>query len=220
MRLRQRIEEAATRSGFRSMRALSKACGVSNVWLLKVAEEVSPGAELLDKVAEITGVSAHWLRDGRPHDAPDWARDYADADIETYEALRSHLLTVLPATEREAFLPRHPTAEEVARWITRGQATGWAGDQHAVWRGWMRASSQLEHTEILRAIGLPAQLSAAERVAQLEAELAEARAAIVAQAAAFARAEQPMREAASPRSGYRIGSRQTSPTPPEQPAAR
>jgi transcriptional regulator with XRE-family HTH domain len=75
MSLKQRIMNAAGRTGLRSVNALAKACGVSHVWMGEVVSGSKPGFETIEKIAKVTGVSANWLRDGLLHDAPDWARD-------------------------------------------------------------------------------------------------------------------------------------------------
>lgn len=139
--------------------------------------------ELVNKIASITGVSPHWLREGRPHDAPEWARDYGDPDVEALEQLRAHLTMKIPRDEQEALMPRHPSAADLRRWIEAGRRTGWAGDSQACWRGWLRHTSQLEEAEIQAAVHADAD----DRADRLAAELAEAKAALATLALRLAR---------------------------------
>lgn len=170
--LRQRIETAGMRAGFSSQRKLAAACGVSQPWLAQVLAGDGKGHDLIQKIADLTAVSADWLRDGRPHDAPDWARDYADPDIEAFEQLRMHVLKKTEKSDQQAILPMHPSALYVSRWIAIGQGSGWSGDETSVWRGWCRHISQLEAKDIRQV----AHVAEAARLPTAERDLAEANA--------------------------------------------
>lgn len=167
--LRRRVEEAARRAGITSQRKLASACGVSQPWVAQVLAGEGQGHDLLRKISELTSVSVDWLRDGRPHDAPEWARDYADPDIEALEQLRTHLVMHVPRENQERLIPRDPSAADLVRWLDTGRATGWRGDSRACWRGWLRATSQLEETEIIERV------HASAEVVRLRQELADAR---------------------------------------------
>lgn len=75
MNMRERIEASARRAGMPSQEAIAQACGVTQPAVFALLSGTRPMKALLAKIAEVTGVSEHWLRDGGSHDAPEWARD-------------------------------------------------------------------------------------------------------------------------------------------------
>lgn len=75
MDLRKRVEAAMRRAGLNSQQALADACGVTQPAVFALLSGSSPMRALLSKIAKVTGVSEHWLRDGGSVDAPEWARD-------------------------------------------------------------------------------------------------------------------------------------------------
>lgn len=72
MQLRDRIEGAYRRAGFRSQSELARACDVRPASINQLLTGRFPGPELLKKVAEKTGVSYEWLRFGDRAKAPPW----------------------------------------------------------------------------------------------------------------------------------------------------
>lgn len=88
----------------RSVNALAKACGVSHVWMREVVSGIKPGYDTIDKIAKVTGVSAHWLRDGNPHDAPLWARDARLQAFDDMQEIARRLAAI--GAERDAALAR------------------------------------------------------------------------------------------------------------------
>jgi transcriptional regulator with XRE-family HTH domain len=74
MTLRDRVEAAYARAGMRSRSELARACEVAPSSITQMLSGEFPGTELLNKIAEKTGVSYEWLRFGDETKAPDWAR--------------------------------------------------------------------------------------------------------------------------------------------------
>lgn len=101
MDYRERIEKACGRVGLDSQEEIAKACGVSQPAIHALLIQKTPMVKLLAKISEITGVSVHWLRDGKAIDAPDWAKtdalrdecDRALADNDQAEALLASVPT-------------------------------------------------------------------------------------------------------------------------------
>jgi hypothetical protein len=73
MSQRDRIEAAMQRAGLKSQQALADACGVRQPTVHALLSGKYPLLELLEKIAEKTGVSSRWLRFGDMEDSPPWA---------------------------------------------------------------------------------------------------------------------------------------------------
>jgi hypothetical protein len=80
MGLRERVEAAAARAGFKGQSDLAAACGVKQPSVNALLSEKYPMHELLEKIARLTEVEVRWLRFGDDDARPAWAmpKDMAD----------------------------------------------------------------------------------------------------------------------------------------------
>lgn len=85
MNLRERVEGAMARAGFNSQQALAESCGVTQPAVNALLSGARPMLDLLNKIAEKTGVSYDWLRFGDADKAPPWAQTLKlDPDTKAY----------------------------------------------------------------------------------------------------------------------------------------
>lgn len=74
-----------------SISELAHRLGVRPQSVYQVLSGARSGRKALAKIAEITGVSVHWLRDGSPIDAPSWAAGGSNRVAEGVESYRVQL---------------------------------------------------------------------------------------------------------------------------------
>jgi hypothetical protein len=110
MGLRERVDAAAKRAGFHSQTDLAVACGVKQPSINALVSEKYPMNDLLDKVAEVTKVSARWLRFGDDEVKPAWALS---------AELREQLAGVTAEVRRRIAQPKEPPIEVQTRDLLR-----------------------------------------------------------------------------------------------------
>jgi transcriptional regulator with XRE-family HTH domain len=75
MDLKARVEAAIKRAGIPTVAELARRMDIEPPSIFQVLNGSRSGFKTIQRIAELTGVSEHWLRDGAMTDAPEWAKD-------------------------------------------------------------------------------------------------------------------------------------------------
>lgn len=148
MTLRQRIEEAARRAGYTTQTALATALGIKQPSLYALLAGHATMTKQLQKIAELTGVSATWLRTGDPSEAPPWADPVAvarDALARLSDVDRLRLQAELALAQGDVDHEPASAAAELGHWrMFMGAARTELNDLEAL------AAEQLRRVQDLR----------------------------------------------------------------------